>query len=608
MDSSQGFAHSNGNPSLNRATPARRLCVVVLLILAVVIAYRIATFDLALMLQDQGRDLHYALRIASGEEFPLFGPWMSIDLSAGGSPVYYYVIALPLLVLRSPFAALVFANLFWWFAVATVFLAVRRVLSTRASLFVVIMLAISPELLKMTDTIWNPNLLAALTALTFSFALFFASSGKALHWYAFVVMASLCTHMHPLAAFSPLVFLPIVMRRKVRPLHAVTAGVLGAALALPLALGVIRGPRSPLTVGALMLNVGAPVLLVVLHRVGQRVRVQLERFYLSHFRLIWTVGAVCAVYAVAVLGADVSRPLHWLVVFMASTNAIFGKRVRFNGTEHSIELTVVASLILSFLVLMGSQVLFGSAPAPHYVGYLSPIFAIYGGVWLGWLFCYRARAESAKGQPRKDVLQQPEKAVTQRTRAGVRSSPRGVVLLRGLSVLGLVLLFGLGQLEHFFSLTGQSSLLTFGGAKSITEAILERFGDDERLFAERVFAYPRRTGQEDEDCAAFIYYYFLRPRYPVKPPTSQSQFVLILDRQALSPAEHPEVFLSTARYSLLSFAGHRQFHAWLSRWGLSARMRAEDFWKVPFYVNGYCPGEWRETAVGNDDWIPPGMR
>jgi len=178
-------------------------------------------------------------------------------------------------------------------------------------------------------------------------------------------------------------------------------------------------------------------------------------------------------------------------------------------------------------------------------------------------------------------------------------------LLRALSVLGLVLLFGLGQLEHFFSLTGQPSLLTFSGAKSITEAILEQFGDDERLFAEGVFAYPRRTGQEDEECAAFIYYGLLRSRYPAAQSKSESTLVLVLEGWALSQAEHPECFLSTERHSVLSFDGLREFQAWLGRYAPSVSVRAEDFWKVPFYVDGYSPSKWRRTAIGNDDWVGP---
>lgn len=524
------------------------------------------------MVQDQGRDTYYALRIAEGEEFPTFGPWMSIDLSARGSPIYYYIIAVGCLFANTPYATVIEANVLWLAAIIVAYLALSRVFDKRTALFTAVLLLVCPELLHMTDTVWNPYLLATFSLLAFSFSILFAHSGRVRWWYAFAVMGAVCTHMHPMASLVALAFLPVVGRRPAPIKHKLVSSAIGLALSVPMLVGVLTGPVPRLTWIAFALSVAIGPLIAVGHSLSHSVLPLVDVWYSRSFRIVWGLILALSIYLIAVFGVNTSRPTLWLLAFFALLNVV-GKR-RTDEVSKDLaryfELPVVVICILPCLLLLAADLVLRAQPRPHYITYVFPVIAVFVGLRLHH-FAFRAE------------------------RGGM-----GSALLRGAVLLATVILLGLGHVWGHFVLTGYPNLFTFEGSKTVTVALLERFGDNPGLFKDHVLAYPKDSGQEDEECAMHVYYHLLRGRYPRRSETAPTQYILIVNAWEAPRQKYRNCFLSTPHLSLFEFGSVRELAKLV--WGLGFRtpLRLDEFWLVPFYVDGYDPRAWLRIALAND--------
>jgi hypothetical protein len=119
---------------------------------------RIAGINLIWTLIDQTRDLTKAFAIVAGREFPLLGP------EVGGSgfclgPLYYYLLAIPAFVTRSPICVFLFAALVNAAALYVFFRAVRRWLGAEVAVFALIPYAFSTLWIIRSQLLGNPTLI-----------------------------------------------------------------------------------------------------------------------------------------------------------------------------------------------------------------------------------------------------------------------------------------------------------------------------------------------------------------------------------------------------------------------------------------------------------------
>ncbi|MCD6327182.1 glycosyltransferase family 39 protein [bacterium] len=527
------------------------------------------------MMQDQARDSYYAMRIAQGLEFPLFGPWMSIDFNTRGSPVYYYLVALGCFIGGTPLAAVIEMNILWLVTLAVTGIALRRLFGGQAALFTVIFLLVCPELLHLTDTIWSPHLLVALSLLTFSFSLLFANSGSVRLWYAFILTGVLCTHMHPMAFLAPLAFLPVVSLQKVAAKHKITGSALGVALAIPLSIGILTEKYTSLTVLCLVIYVGVGPMIALGHFLVRRFH---HAVFALHDRLaipMWGLVLGSSLYSIAKFYPNPLRPTLWLIAFFALWNLF--RRGQTDKTScdlaRCIELPVLIVSTLPFIPMLAANLQLGAELRPHYSIYALPIAALYIGLRLFQVL-------------REGSIQL----------ASVR-----IAGLNRAIIVGAIVLLGFGHIYNHVILVGNPYIFTFGGAKTLVRALLERFGDDERVFDGRVFVYRKETGQEDENCPFYTYYHFCKDHY--KRPTDNTDrevYVLIINRWEAQRREYPNCFFSSPKLSAFEFRSMSGFGEFVDGLGLRADFDSRDIWQAPFYVGGYTPEEWIRIALAND--------
>ncbi len=551
--------------------------VAAIVLVAIVLTYRVATLQLAPMVQDQGRDMHYAMCIAQGREFPLLGPPMSIDLSARGSPVYYYLIALGCLIGGRPLAAVVEANLLWWAAVVVAWVALRQLFGARAAVFAAVFLLICPELLHTTDTVWNPFMPATFSLLTFSFALLFANSGKVRWWYAFALAGAACAHMHPMACLAALAFLPIVAHQPVPAKHKVTACALCASLAAPMLIGLINAPRHALSWYCLALYMAIGALLAIGHSLARKTLPKLLAFYWRQPRPVWGLVLVLSVYFIVQFSPGPSRPTLWLLAFFALLNVVKRRREDdpARGMAGYVELPVIIICLVPFVLILAANLAFGAQPRAHYLSYAVPIIAVYVGLRL-----FRV-ARGAIAGSRRFV------------------TPRATALNRAI-LLATIILLTFGHIWNHAILVGVPYISTFDGSRTMVEGLLDEFGNDKELFDGRVFAYPRVAGNEDEECAWHVYYHLLKDGHATPSVSEQTPYVLIVSGWEAPRGKHPACFLATHGASAFKFTSWDDFAELLRDLGIDTPPGPNDFWQVPFYVGGYTPEKWLSIALAND--------
>jgi len=552
-------------------------CVAVIVLVAIVLTYRVATLDLAPMAQDQARDIHYAMSIAQGREFPLFGPWMSIDPSAGGSPVYYYIIAAGCIIGRTPFAAVIETSVMWCAALVIAWVALRRLFGARAAAFAAVFLLISPELLHTTDTVWNPHLLTSFSLLTFSFSLLFANSGKVGWWYAFALTGALCSHMHPLASLTALAFLPVVAFRPVPAKHKVVACALGAALAAPMLIGLINEPHPALSWYCFALYVAICPLLAIGHPLTRKLLPRLHALYLHHSRYVWGLILVLSIYFLVQFGPDPSRPILWLLAFFALLSLVRRRNEDdpARGMVGYVELPIIIICLVPFVLILMAKLGLGAQPRAHYLSYAVPIIAVYVGLRL-----FRV-ARGAIAESRQLV------------------TPRATALNRSI-LLGTVILLAFGHIWNHAFLVGVPYIFTFDGSRTMVEALLGEFGNDKALFDGRVFAYPRVVGDEDEECAWHVYYHLLKDRHAPPARSQPTPYVLIVSGWEAPRDTYPTCFLTTHGVSAFKLTSWDDFAELLHDLGIQTPPRPNNFWQVPFYIRGYTPEKWLRIALAND--------
>lgn len=109
---------------------------------------------------DGTRDYLVASHIIKYGEFPKTGPYNLLDPSGiKNSPVYFYILALPLLFYQSPLT-LGLLNIFLQMGVLIlIYLIAKRAFNTPTALIALILFSFNPEIIKQADYIWQPYLM-----------------------------------------------------------------------------------------------------------------------------------------------------------------------------------------------------------------------------------------------------------------------------------------------------------------------------------------------------------------------------------------------------------------------------------------------------------------
>ena len=112
---------------------------------------------------DGARDYLVASHIVRYGEFPLTGPYNLLEESGiKGSPIYFYILALPLLVYNHPLT-LGLINIFLQVLVLVlIFLIAREAFDTPTALMALTFFSFNPEIIKQSDYIWQPYLMMPL--------------------------------------------------------------------------------------------------------------------------------------------------------------------------------------------------------------------------------------------------------------------------------------------------------------------------------------------------------------------------------------------------------------------------------------------------------------
>ncbi len=216
----------------------RRYRPLVLLFLALGLAFRLWAVPSARLTGDESDHWFKARQVAVGQQHPVYGPEITGSAAHLPGPALYYLMAVPQLLGPSPYWGSGFVVLLHLLAAALLYRLVRLAGGPRAGLIAVVLVAFAPWDVLYGDRIW--------------------ASCVAPVWGAATLYAAVRAREAPMW-LGPLVFLGLVL-----PQMHLSVPVLWAACATVLILqGPARWPRRPIVVGlALTALAYAPTLVV----------------------------------------------------------------------------------------------------------------------------------------------------------------------------------------------------------------------------------------------------------------------------------------------------------------------------------------------------------
>lgn len=148
--------------------------IILLVILFVSFILRISKWDYPMSdtfaWGDGTRDYLVASHIVKYGEFPLYGPYNLLDdFGIKNSPIYFYILALPLLIYDHPLT-LGLVNIFLQiFVLVLIFLIAKKAFGNLTALMALTLLIFNPEIIKQSDYIWQPYLMMPIAYLSLYF-------------------------------------------------------------------------------------------------------------------------------------------------------------------------------------------------------------------------------------------------------------------------------------------------------------------------------------------------------------------------------------------------------------------------------------------------------
>lgn len=121
---------------------------------------------------DGTRDYLVASHIVRFGELPAIGPYNLLDDSGiKNSPVYFYLLALPLLIYDHPLTLGVVNICLQMMVLVLIFLITKTAFGKTPSAVAIILLAVNPHMISQSDYIWQPHLMLPITLMSLYFFL-----------------------------------------------------------------------------------------------------------------------------------------------------------------------------------------------------------------------------------------------------------------------------------------------------------------------------------------------------------------------------------------------------------------------------------------------------
>src|SRR5215471_8692115 len=133
-------------------------------ILSLATFLRLYRLDLSWFYGDTARDLTIATEVATGQHWPLLGPVLSQSQAYLG-PAYFYLLAVPYVVVKHPLAGAYFIALCNVGAIYVLFHFAQTFFGRAVAVGASALFAVFPLALWSARTIWNPGFLPLFTLL-----------------------------------------------------------------------------------------------------------------------------------------------------------------------------------------------------------------------------------------------------------------------------------------------------------------------------------------------------------------------------------------------------------------------------------------------------------
>ena len=185
---------------------------------------RLSGLDLGWFILDQARDTIEAIKIASGQSFPLVGPVAQGLYSLG--PLYYYLLAIPFWFSKDPSGGILFLSLLNLFAVYLTYKFGKAFFNERVGLIAAALYALFPMAVVSSKALWNPGFIPFFTIL-FCYALFrFLVGGSPWGLVGALVVLACLLQIHLTAlALGLLLLVGFVLLRPALPLKHLILGL-----------------------------------------------------------------------------------------------------------------------------------------------------------------------------------------------------------------------------------------------------------------------------------------------------------------------------------------------------------------------------------------------
>ncbi len=167
-----------------------------LVIFVVAAALRLALLHTARFGGDEALFFRIGMDIVEGQSFPALGTQITDGAARLPGAAFLYVMALPLLVSRSPEAQYVFVELLGAVTVVVLWHALRRPFGERAAFVTGLLIACAPWSALYADRTWNPNVLPLVVAVAFLAALRVREPASSRWVVAYLPLLAVMAHFH----------------------------------------------------------------------------------------------------------------------------------------------------------------------------------------------------------------------------------------------------------------------------------------------------------------------------------------------------------------------------------------------------------------------------
>ncbi len=198
------------------------------IILALAFFLRIVKFDYPLLSDEPNRDYLVTRHILKYGEFIHYGPNNGTLPSLGNSPIYNYILALPLLIFDDLMFLTAINLILQVVLIYLIYLMTRKLINERVGIIASTLLAFGQIFIFQSEQIWQPNLM--MFFLTLSSYLIFLSFEKKRYGYVIyasvVFAAAISIHMSALGLLPSFIWSIFLIRNRLKITNIKVLGVI----------------------------------------------------------------------------------------------------------------------------------------------------------------------------------------------------------------------------------------------------------------------------------------------------------------------------------------------------------------------------------------------